>query len=204
VDDEEEEDEEPTFVSGQATTHSQSGVPSTQRNPVATTVVRDNISGHRNTPSADGVGEGKLLDSTSTGGKGKERAATTTTESSTGSLSSPGSNQPKNRTQHQEQRRRGLDALSPRRRAELRAVGSPRRVGTAGTQVESDGTPSMGSSFSDLDGEYLQKKFAVNADCYKDASISQSALEEALASNLRHGGASRLSNLSHAFRSRYS
>jgi hypothetical protein len=36
-----------------------------------------------------------------------------------------------------------------------------------------------------------------------DTSITQSALEEALASNLRHGGASRLSTISNAFRSRY-
>ncbi|KAF2397540.1 hypothetical protein EJ06DRAFT_533143 [Trichodelitschia bisporula] len=71
---------------------------------------------------------------------------------------------------------------SPRHRAELARL-SPRVRGAAG----SDGAPSMGSSFSDLD----------------DTSISQSALEEALASNLRHGGASRLSTFGHAFRSRY-
>ena len=52
----------------------------------------------------------------------------------------------------------------------------------------SDGTPSMGSSFSDLD----------------DASITQSALEEALANEMTHGGvASRMSTISQALRSRY-
>ncbi|RAL05158.1 multidomain presynaptic cytomatrix related protein [Aspergillus ibericus CBS 121593] len=52
----------------------------------------------------------------------------------------------------------------------------------------SEGTPSMGSSFSDLD----------------DTSVTQSALEEALMSNMQQGGmASRMSTLSQAFRSRY-
>ena len=52
----------------------------------------------------------------------------------------------------------------------------------------SDGTPSMGSSFSDLD----------------DASITQSALEEALANEMTHGGvASRMSTISQALKSRY-
>ncbi|RKF65133.1 Autophagy-related protein 29 [Erysiphe neolycopersici] len=52
----------------------------------------------------------------------------------------------------------------------------------------SDGAPSMGSSFSDLE----------------DTSITQSALEEALASNMQAGGmASRMSSISQALRSRY-
>lgn len=52
----------------------------------------------------------------------------------------------------------------------------------------SEGTPSMGSSFSDLD----------------DASVTQSALEEALANEMQHGGvASRMSTISQALRSRY-
>ncbi|KAH8802669.1 hypothetical protein F5884DRAFT_802672 [Xylogone sp. PMI_703] len=76
--------------------------------------------------------------------------------------------------------------LSPRRTAEL-ARQSP------GFNVKSregsEGTPSMGSSFSDLD----------------DASVTQSALEEALASNMQAGGgmASRMSTISQAIRSRY-
>jgi len=46
----------------------------------------------------------------------------------------------------------------------------------------------MGSSFSDLD----------------DASVTQSALEEALANEMTHGGvASRMSTISQALRSRY-
>ena len=113
---------------------------------------------------------------------------------------------------------RRLDTLSPRHRAELARL-SPRRQGSKGsvgsgghTHENSDGTPSMGSSFSDLDGMFLlafslqicgsTKQFLTN-NPFLDTSITQSALEEALASNLRHGGASRLSNLSHAFRSRY-
>ncbi|RFU27056.1 hypothetical protein B7463_g9278, partial [Scytalidium lignicola] len=78
--------------------------------------------------------------------------------------------------------------LSPRRTAEL-ARQSP---GFKGKSREgSDGTPSMGSSFSDLDGKY--------------ASVTQSALEEALASNMQAGGgmASRMSSISQAIRSRY-
>jgi hypothetical protein len=64
-----------------------------------------------------------------------------------------------------------LSSLSPRQR----------RLAKEG----SDGTPSMGSSFSDLD----------------DASVTQSALEEALASNMNRGVASRMSTISQAFRS---
>jgi len=36
-----------------------------------------------------------------------------------------------------------------------------------------------------------------------DASVTQSALEEALLSNMQHGMASKMSTLSQAFRSRY-
>ncbi|KAL2042973.1 hypothetical protein N7G274_004031 [Stereocaulon virgatum] len=64
-----------------------------------------------------------------------------------------------------------LSSLSPRQR----------RLAKEG----SDGTPSMGSSFSDLE----------------DASVTQSALEEALASNMNRGVASRMSTISQAFRS---
>ncbi|KAL8656967.1 MAG: hypothetical protein Q9226_002383 [Calogaya cf. arnoldii] len=65
-------------------------------------------------------------------------------------------------------------ALSPRQRRVVRDG--------------SDGTPSMGSSFSDLD----------------DASVTQSALEEALAHEMNQGGvASRMSTISQALRSRY-
>ena len=67
-----------------------------------------------------------------------------------------------------------LSALSPRQR----------RVAKEG----SEGTTSMGSSFSDLD----------------DASVTQSALEEHLANEMTHGSvASRMSTISQALRSRY-
>ena len=74
--------------------------------------------------------------------------------------------------------------LSPRHRAQLAAM-SPRTRRAQGAEG-SEGTPSMGSSFSDLD----------------DASVTQSALEEALMSNLQAGGgsiASRMSSLGRAF-----
>ncbi|KAI9863042.1 MAG: hypothetical protein M1824_000730 [Vezdaea acicularis] len=74
--------------------------------------------------------------------------------------------------------------LSPKRAAELRKSTEGRNRRADG----SDGTPSMGSSFSDLD----------------DASVTQSALEEALASNMRAGSvASRVSTISQAIKSRY-
>ena len=80
-------------------------------------------------------------------------------------------------SQPQSQRRPSqtpLSALSPKQR----------RAAKEG----SDGTPSMGSSFSDLD----------------DASITQSALEEALANEMTHGGvASKMSTISQALKSRY-
>ncbi|KAI9733396.1 MAG: hypothetical protein M1834_003480 [Cirrosporium novae-zelandiae] len=76
--------------------------------------------------------------------------------------------------------------LSPRRTAELAGL-SPRRRPQQAPGSDT-GTPSMGSSFSDLD----------------DASVTQSALEEALLSNMQHGGVtSRMSTISQAFRSRY-
>ncbi|KAJ5377533.1 uncharacterized protein N7496_004942 [Penicillium cataractarum] len=77
-------------------------------------------------------------------------------------------------------------ALSPHRAGEAPRQ-SPRKSNASGREA-SDGTPSMGSSFSDLD----------------DASVTQSALEEALMSNMQHGGmASRMSTISQALRSRY-
>ncbi|KAK3997009.1 hypothetical protein QBC44DRAFT_126754 [Cladorrhinum sp. PSN332] len=78
-------------------------------------------------------------------------------------------------------------ALSPRRTAELKGKGTLRETGSDGT-----GTPSMGSSFSDLD----------------DASVTDSALEEALASRMQDGTlGSRMSimgaTLGQAIKSRY-
>lgn len=84
-------------------------------------------------------------------GKGKQPVHTGKLESSASSVSStaatPGATAPSEAAQ---QHRRQLDALSPRHRAELARL-SPRRQGTA--RDGSDGTPSMGSSFSDLDGK---------------------------------------------------
>ncbi|KAF2819998.1 hypothetical protein CC86DRAFT_471651 [Ophiobolus disseminans] len=65
-------------------------------------------------------------------------------------------------------------------RAELGRLGSPRQRGPRSRKEGSEGTPSMGSSFSDID----------------DAGISQSALEEALLSNMQHGRMSTLSRMS--------
>ncbi|KPI43872.1 Autophagy-related protein 29 [Cyphellophora attinorum] len=77
---------------------------------------------------------------------------------------------------------RTAKTLSPRQQATLASAGlSPRRQG-------SESSPSMGSSFSDLD----------------DTSVTQSALEEALMSGM--GGttmASRVSGISQALKSRY-
>ncbi|KAB8356530.1 hypothetical protein FH972_024113 [Carpinus fangiana] len=77
--------------------------------------------------------------------------------------------------------RRGLGALSPQQRAELTGGKSSRRSKKEG----SEGTPSMGSSFSDLD----------------DASVTQSAMEEYYLSKMQHGAASRMSTFSQALRS---
>jgi hypothetical protein len=88
-----------------------------------------------------------------------------------------------------------------------RALGTrqnSRRSNTSGREA-SDGTPSMGSSFSDLDGmsPSPEDNAFVLIDS-QDASVTQSALEEALLSNMQHGGmASRMSTISQALRSRY-
>ncbi|PSS12267.1 hypothetical protein M430DRAFT_21367 [Amorphotheca resinae ATCC 22711] len=84
------------------------------------------------------------------------------------------------------QRRGGPSPLSPTRSAAL----AGRSPGMRGKGREgSESSPSMGSSFSDLD----------------DASVTQSALEEALASNMQAAGgmASRMSSISQALRSKY-
>ncbi|KAE8160803.1 hypothetical protein BDV40DRAFT_203634 [Aspergillus tamarii] len=106
--------------------------------------------------------------------------------------------------------RRGVNSipspLSSSRKGELAHL-SPRRLNTSGRDT-SDGTPSMGSSYSDLDGEYLLSLSFLAplwlTSTLVDASVTQSALEEALLSNMQHGGmASRMSTISQALRSRY-
>ncbi|KAJ5715794.1 uncharacterized protein N7483_012975 [Penicillium malachiteum] len=80
----------------------------------------------------------------------------------------------------------GSGTLGPQRVGEPTRL-SPHKSNASGREA-SDGTPSMGSSFSDLD----------------DTSVTQSAMEEALMSNMQHGGmASRMSTISQALRSRY-
>ena len=91
--------------------------------------------------------------------------------------------------------------LSPRRTAELTG-------GNVRSREGSDGTPSMGSSFSDLDGRLHSPPEILISNMltavFVDASVTQSALEEALASQLNRGGGSRLSTISQAFnRSRH-
>ncbi|EFR02454.1 Atg29p [Nannizzia gypsea CBS 118893] len=107
--------------------------------------------------------------------KAKQELPSSTTSSSSGMAAASPANGPS------ASRRPAapVGPLSPRRTAEL-AGRSPHGRG-------SEGTPSMGSSFSDLD----------------DASVSQSALEEALLSNMRSGVTSRMSTISQALRSRY-
>lgn len=110
---------------------------------------------------------------------------TTTTTSSASSASSSTNNHPR-RTQAPGPK---PGPISPQHRAQLTRQ-SPRHTHTRkdGSESQSAGTPSMGSSFSDLE----------------DASVTQSALEEALMSNLQAGGggasiASRVSGLGRAF-----
>ncbi|KAJ5772252.1 hypothetical protein N7520_002781 [Penicillium odoratum] len=96
-----------------------------------------------------------------------------------------------------------VPTLGPQRAGEPSRL-SPRKSHTSGRET-SDGTPSMGSSFSDLDGESaLNWADAPYINSRLDASVTQSALEEALMSNMQHGGmASRMSTISQALRSRY-
>ena len=63
---------------------------------------------------------------------------------------------------------------------------SPQRRRLA-KEAGSDGTPSMGSSFSDLD----------------EANVTQSAMEEVLAGEMQTGVVSKMSTISQALRSRY-
>ena len=81
-------------------------------------------------------------------------------------------------------------------RAELGRLGSPRQKGPRSRKEGSEGTPSMGSSFSDIDG-MCETFFPQRIRLIRvDAGISQSALEEALLSNMQHGRMSTLSRMS--------
>ena len=130
--------------------------------------------------------------------------------SSTSSTSNPNPNPsaalPPTTQQPSSSTRTNTNPLSPRQAAALNAAGlSPRlsrrnggNATTTGQTSDSTGTPSMGSSFSDLD----------------DTSVTQSALEEALLSNMQRGGgstvsgtggglASRIGGIGKGIRSRY-
>lgn len=151
-------------------------------------------------------------------------AITSTKTTTTATTASPRASQPPH----------GPDpnTLSPPHRAD-RARISPRKSHDHGQA--SDGTPSMGSSFSDLEGTPTPIRVPSRTPYWPDmvkagkrngrvspfclvqnfeltcclllgldtSSVTQSALEEELASNLRHGGASRLSSFGNALRSRY-
>ncbi|KUM63106.1 hypothetical protein ACN42_g3992 [Penicillium freii] len=120
------------------------------------------------------------------------------TESSTSSISSGGRSSLPGGPRRTSQ---GASILSSQHAAERQNS----RKSTASGREASDGTPSMGSSFSDLDGMCPNPEDSgfqlIN---WSDASVTQSALEEALLSNMQHGGmASRMSTISQALRSRY-
>ena len=90
------------------------------------------------------------------------------------SSSSSAQSQPKSNQQRPSPRQGPASTLSPRQRRAVREGNSR--------------SPSIGSRFSDLD----------------DASVTQSALEEALANELGQGGmASKMSTISQALKSRY-
>ncbi|KAG6206104.1 hypothetical protein E4U50_004375 [Claviceps purpurea] len=99
-------------------------------------------------------------------------------QSQTSEDSSTGSPVIAQQRQNSRDTKQAAGLLSPRRTAEL--------AGKVLSREGSEGTPSMGSSFSDLD----------------DASITQSALEEALASHMNRPGASSRFSISQAFRRR--
>lgn len=106
-------------------------------------------------------------------GKGKEKGRTLQQSNTSDSSTNSAAFAPK---RPHGDRQQPSNPLSPRRTAELKGKGISREG--------SDGTPSMGSSFSDLD----------------DASVTQSALEEALASKMQGGTLG--STISNVFRSR--
>lgn len=96
----------------------------------------------------------------------------------------------------------GAPVSSPRRGVEL-AGRSPAGKRRATSREGSEGTPSMGSSFSDLDGKsplHGSRRLLTNTT---DASVTQSALEEALASHMNRGAISSRFSIGQAFSGRY-
>lgn len=165
----EDEDSEPAFLPYRGTGASAGSSGATTTQDLGATLRGDPKTSRRQVPGSSSV---------------VSEAKTETTNQSQTSDSSASSSQVLREQQFRYRQPPG--PLSPRRTAEL-AGRSPRgRV----TREGSDGTPSMGSSFSDLD----------------DASVTQSALEEALASRMQDGGGtigSRMSTFGAAIRSRY-
>lgn len=98
-------------------------------------------------PGRENPNQEKAPPEPSAKGKGKQPVPAPKMESSASSASSA----PTGEVTGQHKR---LDALSPRHRAELARL-SPRNRGNKKGPDGSDGTPSMGSSFSDLDGKFI-------------------------------------------------
>ncbi|KAM4065553.1 hypothetical protein HRG_010707 [Hirsutella rhossiliensis] len=126
-------------------------------------------------------GDGRIAAERGHQGSGKDAALQSHTSDSSASSAA---NLPRPGKAHEQVM--GGPLSSPRRAAEL-AGRSPAGKRRAASREGSEGTPSMGSSFSDLD----------------DASVTQSALEEALASHMNRGAISSRFSISQAFRSRY-
>ncbi|EER45755.1 conserved hypothetical protein [Histoplasma capsulatum H143] len=162
----EDEEDSPAFLP--LTTHHKSSIQQAGHDPSATLRQEPELPGHPHAGSADTT---------------IPLIKTSATEFS----ASSGSSEPASSAVSNERPRPTGHPINPNRRrtAELARL-SPRRRATG--REGSDGTPSMGSSFSDLD----------------DASLTQSALEEALLSTMQRGGvASRMSTISQALKSRY-
>lgn len=190
----EDEEDSPAFLP--LTTHHKSSIQQAGHDPSATLRQEPELPGHPHAGSADTT---------------IPLIKTSATEFS----ASSGSSEPASSAASNERPRPTGHPINPNRRrtAELARL-SPRR--RAAGREGSDGTPSMGSSFSDLDGAPFPFPQQMNIICPcvrrfanyyiqpADASLTQSALEEALLSTMQRGGvASRMSTISQALKSRY-
>ncbi|KAK6952069.1 hypothetical protein Daesc_006598 [Daldinia eschscholtzii] len=162
-DDGEDDDAEPAFLPYQLQADGSSGAQHDLSATLRGNPSRDYVKRH-----AAAMGSGRVHRSQTSDSSTNSTAPSALSSSRTGAASGP---------------------LSPRRTMELSGR-SPGAKSKGGYSKNSDsGTPSIGSSFSDLD----------------DTSVTQSALEEALASQIQHGTMSNLrGTISAAFRgSRY-
>lgn len=188
----EDEEDSPAFLP--LTTHHKSSIQEAGHDPSATLRQEPELPGHPHAGSADTT---------------IPLIKTSATEFS----ASSGSSEPASSAASNERPRPTGHPINPdrRRTAELARL-SPRR--RAAGREGSDGTPSMGSSFSDLDGAPFPQQMNIIYSCVcrfanyyiqpADASLTQSALEEALLSTMQRGGvASRMSTISQALKSRY-